>query len=351
MTTLTIRFKVPVVRDGDMRERASGGITFDSWLPEDRENAVKVEKEDLTCEIWFDKSTIQPTITQFPDTKYWTPMEAQYALGIVTVTKVTETLKKYIESKQDDREIDETLENEHQQLATKMVHLIVDTYNRIVQYVRSCLGQYWVTETAVRNSTYEQCLRFDCRVPIAGELWLLFAPRSANREPITIVLDTSRHINKDTWSELRAFVEERKRPPRYKELFTGAEEIKSLGHNRGALLEGIAALESALQRFIQSPHAENLYGHKLKNRMEGASLAKQVQHMGFSGSIAFLLPVIIDEALLPTAIVEGCRTAIEVRNNVVHNGQRDVKPEVLKKCLSSIRGYCAALETVVSATE
>lgn len=348
---LTIRFKVPIVRDGDMSERASGGITFASWLPESKEKAVKVEKDNLVCEIWFDKSVIQPTVTQMSDTKYWTPMEAQFASGFVTVTGISEPLKRYIESSREQREIHEVLEDEHQQLATNVVHLIIDTYNRIVQYVRNYLGQYWVTETALRSSAYEQCLRLKCRVPIDGDLWLLFAPRRGNSMLITVVLDTSRHINEKNWAELCSFVEQNKKSPRYKELFTGAEEIKSYGHNRAALLEAIAALESALQRFAQSPNAEKLYGHKLKSRMESASLTKQVQHMGFSGSIGFLLPVILDEALLPTAIVEGCRIAIEVRNNVVHNGQRDIKPDVLNKSLSSIRGYCAALEAVVNNPE
>lgn len=74
------------------------------------------------------------------------------------------------------------------------------------------------------------------------------------------------------------------------------------------------------------------------------SLAKQVEHIGLTGTINYLFPVIFTEEQVSTELLQGCREAIEQRGNVVHGGQREVNDERLLYFLASIRKICVLLE-------
>ena len=68
--------------------------------------------------------------------------------------------------------------------------------------------------------------------------------------------------------------------------------------------------------------------------------------MGLSGSVRFLLPVILPEASVSTALLRKCFDAVDMRQNVVHNGQRDVDRVKLQSALESIRELCLVLESL-----
>jgi hypothetical protein len=72
-------------------------------------------------------------------------------------------------------------------------------------------------------------------------------------------------------------------------------------------------------------------------------LQKQVEHMGLSGTIRYLLPLLLPDDELPANVLQGCRDAIDARQNVVHNGQRDVKN--VEGLISSIETCCETLSS------
>lgn len=368
MATLDINFQIPVVKDESSFEQDPGTITFAAWLPERQGEAIVVKEGNLIFKLWFDRSSIDiysitHTRTKNPhiarrlsqlyglDTgEYFTPMQVKIALGVITVQDISPKLKDYILSRTPDKEVYQSdLRIQHLGLAEKVVQITIDTYNQIVQYIRNYLGQYWVQEISRWKSIDQQCWRFDYRVLSSDNVFVPFCPR-ADKAHIKFELqakpasDHKRYIDAEQWSSLKVFVEEGKRTLRYRALLADAEEIAADGHSRAAIVEAVAALEVALDQFAQSPNVEQLYGNKLSARMGGAPLKKQINHFGLSGSVNFLLPVLIPEDKLPLEVIEGCWLAIEQRNNVVHNGQREVKPEVWKNCLKSIRSYCSTLE-------
>ena len=279
------------------------------------------------------------------DEEFWTPMRAETAVGVITVENVSSELERYIKSKTPNSVIQVKLQAQYENLAEQVMQFAVNTYNRVVRYVRDYLGQHWVQEINMHQSIDQQCLQFNCYVILSDSSLLHFYPSSG--KPIRIkgiTADDEHYINAKRWTSLRAFVESGKRSSRFRTLLTDAEEIAASGHSRAAIVEAVTALEVALSEFSKAPNAEQLYGNKLSKRMEGASLKRQVEKMGLEGGISFLLPVLIPESKLSTEVVEGCREAIRQRNNVVHNGQREVKPKVWKNCLESIRSCCLILE-------
>ena len=51
-------------------------------------------------------------------------------------------------------------------------------------------------------------------------------------------------------------------------------------------------------------------------------LDKQIEHMGLSGTVSYLLPLLLPDSVLAADVLSGCRDALTARQNIVHNGQR-----------------------------
>ena len=98
--------------------------------------------------------------------------------------------------------------------------------------------------------------------------------------------------------------------------------------------------------FVQTPAAEELFRGSLAGRIPAKRLARAVGHLGFRATLAFLLPVLIDESRLPTEVVLACLEAVDARGSVVHQSQRSVPFEKLRLYLVNVRRMAELLSGV-----
>ena len=87
------------------------------------------------------------------------------------------------------------------------------------------------------------------------------------------------------------------------------------------------ALELALANFANRAGSQERTPFSLGDRLDASGIKALLEKVGLRGAFAVVLPLIVDETSLSTDTLRGCREAIEVRNNVVHAGQRDVDEE------------------------
>jgi hypothetical protein len=179
-----------------------------------------------------------------------------------------------------------------------------------------------------------------------GNEWIRWFP---DVRQITHVRDgdysnKNRYLDKDSWIEVKKFMNSKNRVRLAMELLAGAEWLAGMGHRRSALTEAVTALEVAIFDFAQSQNANDAFGHVASQRLNIGSLKKQVEHLGLSGTISFLFPIILTEDIVSTEILKHCQDAIQQRNNVVHNGQRDVNDKNILEFFHSIRALCTILE-------
>ncbi len=80
-------------------------------------------------------------------------------------------------------------------------------------------------------------------------------------------------------------------------------------------------------------------------------LKNQVDHMGLSGTINYLFPVLFSEDQVSSSILTTCQKALEVRGNVVHNGQREIESKKLITFINGIRQLCEILEKLKATSE
>jgi hypothetical protein len=191
---------------------------------------------------------------------------------------------------------------------------------------------------------------FQAQVQAENREWIPWYPSSIleiHFQP----LDTSRYIARHDWPEAVNFITDVSRPNLVLELLSNSEALASSGYRRSAIIEAITALEVAVTRFADAPEIDSFLETSISSRVDVSALGNQVEHLGLSGTMRYLLPLLFSDSLLPTSLVSQCQQAIRIRGNVVHQGQRDIDPEILMPMLKSIRDTCNILASFTKKQE
>lgn len=328
---------------------------FSRWLPITADESIIVREDDLRLEFWFDESSTEwATRIEKEEFSQYTSVPAHRVFADVTIENVPDELANFIIGTDHYRRNRSTLTVEEQQLVYRyrelgeQVHTLTLTYlNRFISYIRCRMGQYWLAEYSINNgSIRDDFLHFDTQVKMNNSTeWVPWRPTIGTHITIELIGE-SRTIAMDDWEEVKNFIISSRRSPLVGELLSGAEALAKNEHRRSALTEAVTALEVAISEFAQQSEASEAYSSSFSERMDIPSLKNQIEHLGLSGTIRYLFPVIFSEEQVSTDVMKHCQEAISYRQNVVHQGQRDVAKEKLDPFLQAIRQLCSDLECV-----
>ena len=87
----------------------------------------------------------------------------------------------------------------------------------------------------------------------------------------------------------------------------------------------------------------------MASSLDREALGRQLDHLGLSATIRYLLPLILPVEVLPDDTLLTCQRAITVRGNVVHQGQRDVNTKETRAMLKALRQLCEILSRYTGA--
>lgn len=343
MAVLRIKMKIPIEAEALI---ATPTLSFFRWLPIGKVQGIQVEEDGVELLLWFDlQSTWWASEQKAEDLKNHVNVLAHYIWAEVTVRGVDNSLASHMQNfdyKRDLRYSEQGLKREYEDLGWKALRVVIHRYNRLIEYARSIKNQFWLQPYELdRNLMHNQYLHFNATASINGGRTFRFKP--TNRIVITAILRSEdEYIREDEWGNVIDFVRNDNKAPLVNEVLATAEQLLANGYDRSALMEAVAALEVAVARFgrahRQNPDLASKYG----SRLGVSELDKQIDHMGLSGTIRYLLPLILPDNVLPEETLSGCRKAIEQRQNVVHNGQRSVTG--VGKYIRSIRQCCKVLD-------
>jgi hypothetical protein len=173
--------------------------------------------------------------------------------------------------------------------------------------------------------------------------WFSWQPSQSIYGGIIVLGVNPRYLTEADWPRAIDFVAQGQRSNLVRELLAMAEFLEDSGQDRIALVEAVSALEAALNRFVKDPNVDGLCSSSIKKRMGLESLVALVNRLGLLPSIALLLPLLFSEEELPTEVLTSCRDAINERNNILHQGQRQVIAARLQQYLKAIRTLCEIL--------
>jgi len=344
MPTLIVRHRIPVTN----MEWAGPTVWFEKWIPEDETNALTRIDGNISTRLWTERScvsSIEPVTDDYISKLM--NIGVQCFLIDVIIADVPEELASFIyqernSPKEEHGDIGpshvdfDRLRSEYTALGHKVLGAALGLYNRLLAFARNHKGQYWIPLRPVNtNRMSSNNTEFRAKVQSEHFDWVRWCPYSIDH---FIAYTPGRGISltaKD-WIDAQQFVAGKGRPDIVLELLANAQLLIDNGQRRSAIIEGVSALELALTRFSQAPDLIQIAEEF--RRDEPGGLRKAVEHLGFTTSLRYLLPLLFRD--LDRDVLSACIEAADVRNNVVHNGQRDVQEALIRPMIGNIRKAC-----------
>jgi len=344
---LSFRFKIDIASDPLVGTPA---LIFASWLPLGVDNGIAFNCEGLSVRVWFDIGSAgwasQPTEA---DLSSLVNVCAHYILVDVeaAVSDKEVDAARHIHSIQPRSDPESVERKLVADLELKALRAALEGYNRVIADARSIFGQHWLLERYVSESNASQWIgQFSMWICINGEKWARWIHCAI--PVITVVMaPRQRFIEASHWEGIRARVEAGKRPPLVGYLLASAEWLAGRYEARVAIIEAVAALEMAISQFLESERAlPRIRPHM--NPIARQSVGRVMQKVGLQGVLTFILPAYLSAEEFSDDMLNALQDAVDIRNNVVHNGQRHVDPVRLGRGIRAIRAFCHLVDPALS---
>jgi hypothetical protein len=343
MNKLLIRMEIPFLAYSDAN--SDSAMIFHRWLPLKEEEFLVIEDKELRLKLWFDiKATWWASQPDESEISKWANVMAHKVYADVIVSGLSEGFLQFIYTRNYSEKIkseDEEYQKEYEQWGERIQAFTLYYLNRLIAYVRAHKGQYWLQEYPTDN---DYSAKFASKARINEGDWFLWNPFHSHTFNVVVSENYARYIVEPDWNSAKEFVRSSHKTQLHWHLLAGAEALASKNNNRAALTEAVTALEVAVNSFAANPNVSLLFGKELAERMGTERLDKQVDHMGLTGTIHYLFPILFREDQIPSAVLTACQEALEIRGNVVHSGQREIDGEKLTEFLTGIRQLCEMLE-------
>ena len=330
-------------------------IYFNKWIP-NRDNSIVVSDENLNLSIWIDEDCVERLSDK--DILSWINISVNKIKAEIIFSDISDELVKFIYDERDnskmihygispenDNEKYNELNKTYIELGNKALKLTYDTCNKVISFARNEKGQFHLEQlTYNREMLRSLYIELGAKCKINDGEWFRWSPSPIDKITITMGNDEE-YIRYEDWENIKTFIDSSARTSLVNELLSNAMSLVfKYGHRRNAVIEASTALEVALSDFSETPNFEKLGSLTDIGRIKTSNLKNQVNHLGFSGSMSYLIPVIFNEEIFPTDTLNQCQKAIEARNNIVHQGQRDIKDEVAKKHVLALKKACEILK-------
>lgn len=349
---ITISFTIPL-SDIDW---GGPSIIFYQWLPENDSEVISLQDDSKEIKVFIDKSCVS-NLGEVTDEliKSWVNITVTKFKVEVTLKNIQEDLANFIyDERESPRGIhhglnpeDKTydiLQDQYKRMGTEVVKNAISTVNRIISYARNIKGQYWLTELKFNEKQLNGLnVGFRAKSKLNNGEWFRWCPPSIDQ--ITVHLQSDElPIKQADWVSVDSYVRSNNRPNLIFELLANSKYLFSNDHMRSSVIEAVTALEVSVSNFGSNPDLELLSTNFVQNRIDMTNIGNQIKHLGFSGSIRYLIPLLFSDKILPHNVLLTCYKALEVRNNVVHQGQRNVSSNLVEEVLRGVSFCCTVLD-------
>lgn len=309
------------------------GIYFNRWIPE-KDSAIEFEHENYKFRLWVEEDCIF-SIGEVDIPKHVNINVIKFKIEI-ELNDIEDDLANFIYNERDCKQgthhginpsedgYDE-LNEKFIEISKDILILAYNVTNRVISYVRNEKSQYLLnTLVDDKMGLNGMLVHTRAKAKINDGEWFRWSPNHNHIHIINIGSDEE-YVTEEDWAKIDSFVNSKARTNLSRELISNAKSLLSNGLRRSAVIEATTGLEVALNNFAEKPNYEKLELPVVLGRIDTERLHKQVEHLGFSASMRYLIPILFKEDILKTDVLNQCHNAIAVRNNIVHKGQRDVK--------------------------
>jgi hypothetical protein len=320
---LQISFTVHFENEGVDEIIRPRGPLFHRWLPNGRQDAITIPVKDSRdhLELWFERrGYVDNRFIQYDRKRsevdlnvmrQQAKLEAGQLWGEATFVHVTnEELKAVTDNRVDS--------DEYIAAGKRILDFLYEPLSIFIDVLRTQYGQYWLPELKQWDSRIESLGNY-CSTTLwmrwregRGNSWKRFQPTnlrsSYHVEPLP-GRGYAEYLTQQDWQRLRETFDPEKKPSLAVILLGRAHELSDTGHARESFIQGVTALELAIQ--------EALSRHKHRVERADASI-DQFTNLPLRTQV-----LILASALgLPTSIdLNDVLHAIDVRHDIVHKGR------------------------------
>ncbi|MDQ3816517.1 MAG: hypothetical protein M3362_02350 [Acidobacteriota bacterium] len=324
------------------------GPLFHKWLPDGEKDAIILNTGDPQAELKvsferrgfvndsgyivfkLDRHDVDPEVIPRQAV-----LEGGHLIGWLKIEGITE---EEIENLQKATTGDAIYEA----LGKRVINLIYPPISKLIDLLRTNYGQYWLRELDKWDSRSQSLGSYCAGLGIswsldAGKTWSSFVPtKRVSTNSLTISLPSDEDFRRelltsDDWQELPTVVNSDYEPSPAAVVVTRAYQLLDQGHLRQAFIEGVTALEVALDDYIKQQRG----GSKML-----AGYIEQFQSLPLQSKIATIAVI---SGLIPAQDVEDTIAAYKVRNLIVHDGAHPSDDDEYK--LSALLRAAASLIT------
>ncbi len=346
MPSLLIRHKVdipvkPVI--------SAPGLTFASWLPVNE--PIIANLDDLTVKIHFNDKCAG--LLNPDEIEQRVNVIAHFAYVDVILPDIDHKTIKLLMANELHKDGKTAILDE---VGQKVYLSAVKTFNRMIQWVFSAKGQYWLEPISINTdniSSFNVETNAEAIIlPEENNKWFRWDPIKIIRLKATLFKKNDpTFISKTDWSELDAFVKSNRRTSLKYDLIYRAFALNGSSLRTNALVNAVTALEISVAEFVKNPDLNNLCNTEVLSRINCQTLAGARKNMGFRCFIKYLLPLLLDEKTFKKSDFDMVYQAVEQRNNIVHRGSRDVDYDRNKQYLTAALALIKTLDELTEIAE
>lgn len=337
----SLRMQNEIVLSTDLK--LNGYLYLERWFEAEKQELASLTVENMSIQIWFDESCLTHPYSS-KELNEATDVALNQLRARLKIADVSNELIEHVLDESSWQHPADSAHHEYYEIGLGSYTLLYETANRLLSWIRTRKGQYWLEEFRLHGSksftTAPGGYVFSSIYAEAnGKPFYWHPPSDITPHFIPI---GERSVSEADWTETWKFIHTKERPDLVLELLADSELLALMGHSRVALTQAVSALEVSLNRFASSPNTKLLWTEPLRSRVEVSSLQNEIKRLGFSETFFLLLPLIFTEDDVPTALLKDCQAAIQQRNNVIHRGTRSITN--VEDSISSIRQMCRLLQ-------
>jgi len=317
-------------------------IIFHNWLPVEAADTINVFEINIRLAIKFIPEN-------FPFSEKYHGTHFAVSILVEINAEISETLANHILNSD---LFESILSDEYYQLANTLQKISTMRTNRLIEYARSFKRQFWLEDIEPEPNVRKnpgQFFRINKAVTEIDGNYFEFYPDRTVTIKVRMYPEPDYMLSIEDRPEICKFVLDRSSPPLIGSFLASARKLAALGNRRNALVEAVSALEVALSLFARSADPSKL--ERFRPGLEAHSFKALFTKLGMRRSFGIAIPLLFSESEFPFEQLRACRDAIEQRNNIVHNGARDVKPDQIWGMTKVIELSCDVFENYSGAIE
>jgi hypothetical protein len=340
MTTLLLKFGISL-EDYELEpysrlyDKRHSGPLFHRWLPDGEKDAIELNTKDpnANLRVWFERrGFVENGYIKFD----WDRKEANPDIiskqGILDAGPLVGKLEIFNLSEEDITPVKENNVGDPKYVAIgkRSLKLIYPAVSKFINILRTNYGQYWIRELKEWDSR-ELSLGHYFSVIIqtkwsidSGKTWCDFVPNKREHGPIRLMIrhpNYNEYLSQKDWDDISKIFQTEYEVSLAAQVLSRAYKLLNQGHEKQALVEGVTALEIAINEFIR--RKLNTNENLLKNMQSFLTLPLRAQVIALG----------VIEGRNTIQDLENAIRATDLRNRVVHEGfvpPTSIRAEILK---------------------